>query len=59
MTTFYKVRDYFRENEGKEVGITLLRDKLSIDFYSMEIILKQLVKEEFIVLAKNKKYKLK
>jgi hypothetical protein len=55
--TYMKVQKYFDSNPNKSFNKTFLRDNLNIDFYSLTIILNELMKGNFIRL-KDKEYKL-
>lgn len=56
--TYKKVRDFFISNPKEGYNKTFLRDNLKIDFYSLCLVLNELVHEQSIYLE-GREYKLK
>jgi hypothetical protein len=54
LTSYLKVKDFFKKNKYTSYPITGIRDILQVDFYSVGIILKQLVLDKDITNKKGR-----
>jgi len=53
LKSFLKVENFLKEYKDKHFKITLLRDTLQIDYYSLKLILEELQKRDLIELFKG------
>jgi len=54
LTSYLKVKDFFKHNKYTSYTITGIRDTLQVDFYSVGIILKQLKLDKDITNKKGR-----